>query len=129
MTEDTKTSAGGKAFAAVSAGLATQWQTLAARAGRTPFYVYDTAVVDAQLAALRAMLPAAVRLHYAVKANPFPPLVEHLAEHVDGFDVASGGELAVALECHLPRGFDIGFAGPWPPMSCSSARASANCER
>ena len=55
MTEDTKTSAGGKASAAVSAGLATQWQALAVRAGRTPFYVYDTAVVDAQLAALRAV--------------------------------------------------------------------------
>ncbi len=126
MTEDTKTSAGGKASAAVSAGLATQWQALAARAGRTPFYVYDTAVVDAQLAALRAMLPAAVRLHYAVKANPFPPLVEHLAEHVDGFDVASGGELAVALECHLPRGFDIGFAGPGKSLEDIRAGVAAD---
>ena len=126
MTEDTKTSAGGKASAAVSAGLAAQWQALAARAGRTPFYVYDTAVVDAQLAALRAVLPAAVRLHYAVKANPFPALVEHLAQHVDGFDVASGGELAVALECHLPRGFDIGFAGPGKSLEDIRAGVAAD---
>ena len=126
MTEDTKTSAGGKASAAVSAGLATQWQALAVRAGRTPFYVYDAAVVDAQLAALRAVLPAAVRLHYAVKANPFPPLVEHLAQHVDGFDVASGGELAVALECHLPRGFDIGFAGPGKSLEDIRAGVAAD---
>ena len=126
MTEDTKTSAGGKASAAVSAGLAAQWQALAVRAGRTPFYVYDTAVVDAQLAALRAVLPAAVRLHYAVKANPFPALVEHLAQHVDGFDVASGGELAVALECHLPRGFDIGFAGPGKSLEDIRAGVAAD---
>ncbi|MEY4376851.1 MAG: hypothetical protein RJB26_1401, partial [Pseudomonadota bacterium] len=85
---------------------------LAQRAGRTPFYVYDTDVVKAQLAALRAVLPPEVRLHYALKANPFPPLVEYLAHHTDGFDVASGGELALALEANLPRGFDIGFAGP-----------------
>jgi diaminopimelate decarboxylase len=106
-------SEGRKATAAVvSAEAAQELQALAVRAGRTPFYVYDTAVVDSQLAALRAVLPTEVRLHYAVKANPFPPLVDHLAQHVDGFDVASGGELALALEAPLPRGFDIGFAGP-----------------
>ena len=98
--------------AVAAAETATELQALTARAGRTPFYVYDTAVVDAQLAALRAVLPTEVRLHYAVKANPLPALVEYIAQRVDGFDVASGGELAVALECHLPRGFDIGFAGP-----------------
>ena len=86
--------------------------SLAERAGRTPFYVYDTAVVDAQLAALRAVVPATVAIHYAIKANPFPPLVNHLAQRVDGFDVASGGELAVALAAATRDGFDIGFAGP-----------------
>jgi len=112
MTEDTQIFAGTKASAALSAALATEWQALAVRAGRTPFYVYDTALVDKQIAALRAVLPAEVRLYYAVKANPFPPLVDYLAKNVDGFDVASGGELALALEAPLPRGFDIGFAGP-----------------
>ena len=34
---------------------------LALRAGRTPFYVYDTAVVDRQLAAVRAALPPTTR--------------------------------------------------------------------
>ena len=106
MSEDMKTSA------ALSTAMAGELQALAVRAGRTPFYVYDTALVDRQLAALRAVLPAEVRLHYAVKANPFPPLVDYLVQHVDGFDVASGGELALALEAPLPRGFDIGFAGP-----------------
>jgi len=122
MTEGLKTAA----VAVASTAMATELQALAGRAGRTPFYVYDTAVVDAQLAALRAVLPAAVRLHYAVKANPFPPLVEHLAQQVEGFDVASGGELAVALECHLPRGFDIGFAGPGKSLEDIRAGVAAD---
>lgn len=84
----------------------------AKRAGRTPFYVYDLATVTAQVAAVRAVLPPSCRLHYALKANPFPPLVKALAAQVDGFDVASGGELALALESAPAGGFGIGFAGP-----------------
>ena len=42
---------------------------------------------------LRAALPAAVGLHYAIKANPMPPSCSHLAGLVDGLDVASAGEL------------------------------------
>ena len=122
MSEDLKTAA----VAVAATETATELQALAGRAGRTPFYVYDTAVVDAQLATLRAVLPAEVRLHYAVKANPFPPLVEHLAQQVEGFDVASGGELAVALECHLPRGFDIGFAGPGKSLEDIRAGVAAD---
>jgi diaminopimelate decarboxylase len=37
----------------------------------------------------------AVALHYAVKANPFGPLLALMAGLVDGFDIASGGELAL----------------------------------
>src|SRR5690554_7923459 len=66
---------------------------LAARAGRTPFFAYDRALLDARVAELRAALPAAVELHYAIKANPMPALVQHLAPQLDGLDVASAGEL------------------------------------
>ena len=44
-------------------------------------------------AALRAALPEAVKLHYAMKANPMPALVGLMAGLVDGIDVASAGEL------------------------------------
>ncbi len=57
----------------------------------TPLFVYDAAVVRARVAELRAALPPAVRLHYAVKANPFGPLLALLAGLVDGFDIASAG--------------------------------------
>ena len=84
---------------------------IAARVGRTPFYVYDRSLLDARVAQLRAALPAAVKLHYAMKANPMPALVCHMARLVDGIDVASAGELLVALDAGAdPQ--EISFAGP-----------------
>ncbi|HEY4189835.1 MAG TPA: alanine racemase, partial [Candidatus Limnocylindrales bacterium] len=65
---------------------------LARRFG-TPLYVYDLDVVDRQVAALRAVLPAVVELAYAVKANPASAVVAHLGRLGLGADVASGGEL------------------------------------
>ena len=47
---------------------------------------------------LRAALPREISLHYAMKANPMPALVAHMARPVDGIDVASGAELRVALD-------------------------------
>lgn len=76
----------------------------------TPLYVYDFAVVEARLAALRSAFPANLDVHYAIKANPFAPLLTAVAPLVDGFDVASSGEMALAL-AHMPAGA-ISFAGP-----------------
>jgi diaminopimelate decarboxylase len=84
---------------------------LAERVGRTPFYAYDRRLIGACEAELRRHLPAAVRLHYAMKANPMPALVGFMAGIVDGIDVASGGELKVALDAGMtPR--EVSFAGP-----------------
>jgi diaminopimelate decarboxylase len=66
-------------------------------AGLTPFYVYDFAARD-RVASLRRALPADIRLHYSVKANPMPALVQRLAPLVDGLYVASLQELQTALE-------------------------------
>src|SRR3546814_9731456 len=63
----------------------------------TPLFVYDSVMLAARVAAWRAAMPAAVQLHYAMKANPFAPLLAFMAGAVDGLDVASGGELAAAL--------------------------------
>ena len=84
---------------------------IAARVGHTPFYAYDRSLLDARVAQLRAALPAAVKLHYAMKANPMPALVCHMARLVDGIDVASAGELLVALDAGAdPQ--EVSFAGP-----------------
>jgi len=71
---------------------------LAQRAGGTPFYAYDRQMMTQRVRELRAVLPSEMALHYSVKANPMPAVVQHLATLVDGFDVASGGELLVALD-------------------------------
>jgi diaminopimelate decarboxylase len=80
------------------------------QAGDTPLFVYDFGIAAARIARLRAALPAGVDVHYAIKANPFPPLVAAMAGLVDGLDVASGGELALALASK--PGAAISFAGP-----------------
>lgn len=84
---------------------------LAARVGRTPFYAYDRGAISTRIAELRRLLPESVQLHYAVKANPMPAVVQHLAGLVDGLDVASGGELRLALDSGMAAE-DISFAGP-----------------
>ncbi|MBI1285834.1 MAG: pyridoxal-dependent decarboxylase, exosortase A system-associated [Thiobacillus sp.] len=84
---------------------------LAERVGSTPFYAYDRRLITERVAQLRAALPADIHLHYAIKANPMPAVVQHLAGLVDGFDVASGGELKVVLDTVMPPE-NISFAGP-----------------
>lgn len=80
-----------------------------AEAGRLPAYVYDLAALDAHAAAVRAALPG-IELYYAAKANPDPELLRVLARHLDGVEVASGGELEHVLGV-LPTA-RIAFGGP-----------------
>jgi diaminopimelate decarboxylase len=84
---------------------------LAERAGSTPFYAYDRQAITRRVAYLRACLPNDVHLHYAMKANPMPAVVQHLATLVDGLDVASAQEMLVALDTGTAPE-DISFAGP-----------------
>ena len=84
---------------------------LAARVGQTPFYAYDRRLLDERVALLRRALPNAIELHYAIKANPLPAVVQHLAGLVDGLDIASLGELRVALDTGMDPD-NISFAGP-----------------
>lgn len=86
-------------------------EALADMAGDTPLFVYDSAMLTARVAEWRAAMPAEVRLHYAMKANPYAPLLAFMARLVDGFDVASGGELKAALGSGMAAGH-ISFAGP-----------------
>ena len=86
-------------------------EALADVAGDTPLFAYDSAMLAARVAEWRAAMPANVQLHYAMKANPYAPLLAFMARLVDGFDVASGGELKAALASGMPAG-DISFAGP-----------------
>ena len=84
---------------------------LAERVGDRPFFAYDRARLTARAAELRRALPPGVELSYAVKANPMPAVVQHMAGLVDGFDVASAGEMQTALDTPVPAA-RISFAGP-----------------
>lgn len=84
---------------------------LAERVGSTPFYAYDRALLRARVAELQTALPGEIELHYAMKANPMPAVVALMAGLVGGIDVASAGELKVALDAGAdPR--HVSFAGP-----------------
>jgi diaminopimelate decarboxylase len=84
---------------------------LAERVGSTPFFAYDRALLSQRVAQVRAALPASVRLHYSIKANPMAALVQHMAGMVDGLDVASAQELRIALDTGCDPAA-IAFAGP-----------------
>jgi diaminopimelate decarboxylase len=82
-------------------------EALVGEAGGTPLFVYDSRRIADQVSRFRAAFPG-VALHYAVKANPYAPLLETMANMVDGFDTASAGELGRVAHLGLP----ISFAGP-----------------
>jgi len=84
---------------------------LTARVGATPYFAYDRRLLTERVALLRATLPSAIRLSYAVKANPMPAILQHLAGLVDGMDVASTREMQTALDTGMPA-TAISFAGP-----------------
>ena len=73
--------------------------------------MYDRSAIRKRIAELRSLLPASLSLHYAIKANPMPQLVNMMASLVDGMDVASAGELNCALDSGM-QAANISFAGP-----------------
>jgi diaminopimelate decarboxylase len=84
---------------------------LAERVGQTPFYAYERRAVMDRIESLRRLLPRAVHVHYAIKANPMPAVVQLMSGLADGLDVASAGEMRLALDSGMPPE-RISFAGP-----------------
>lgn len=82
----------------------------AARVTELPAYVYDLDHLDAHVAAIRAATRG-MEIHYAAKANPDPEVLRIVARHVDGVEVASGGELAHVRQVLGPD-VPIAFGGP-----------------
>lgn len=86
-------------------------EQLAERVGGTPFFAYDRALLGGRIELLRAALPPGLELGYAMKANPMPAVVQHLSGLVDWLDVASAGEMQVALDTPMSAE-RVSFAGP-----------------
>lgn len=82
---------------------------VALAAETTPIFVYDFNIIKAKAEAFRSAMPSRVALHYAMKANPMPALVRAMIALTDGIDVASVGEMGVALGEGAGH---VSFAGP-----------------
>ncbi|MDL2351947.1 MAG: pyridoxal-dependent decarboxylase, exosortase A system-associated [Pseudomonadota bacterium] len=101
-------------FAMIDGELAIGTRTasaLVAEAGQTPLFVYSAAMIRRRVGELFAALPSRVAVHYAVKANPFAPVLQLMSELVDGFDIASAGELQLVQQAGIDP-HRISFAGP-----------------
>lgn len=71
---------------------------------QTPFYYYDTALLQQTLDTIREQLrdrPEWV-VHYAVKANHNPVLLRQITRAGFGADCVSGGEVQAALDAGFP---------------------------
>ena len=103
---------------------------LVAEAG-TPLFVYSREHLDRRVAELRAAMPERLAIHYAVKANSWQPVLKHMAGLVDGFDIASGGELKMVTDAGIDPAL-VSFAGPgkrdWELEAAITAGATLNCE-
>ena len=84
---------------------------LVEQAGVTPLFVYSSAMIRRRARALLAALPSRVAVHYAVKANPYQPVLKLMSELVDGFDIASAGELDLVQQAGIAAN-RVSFAGP-----------------
>lgn len=104
---------------------------LVADAGRTPLFVYSRERLDERVGQLRAAMPDRLGINYAVKANPFAPVLEHMAGLVDGFDIASAGELAIVQSARIDPA-RVSFAGPGKRddelRAAVEAGVTLNCE-
>jgi len=90
------------------------------------FYAYDRQAISSKINQLRSKMPPQLKLHYAIKANPYLPVVQHVGTLVDGFDVASQGELLLALQTGMPAS-QISFAGPGKTDAELTAAVIAGC--
>jgi len=77
----------------------------------TPLYVYDLDIIRKQYDALKSAIPKKVKIFYAIKANPNPSVCSFLRSLGAGAEIASSGELYVALKVGF-EGKDIVYNGP-----------------
>jgi diaminopimelate decarboxylase len=84
---------------------------LVAEAGTTPLFVYSSQHIRRRVGEVLNALPSRVALHYAIKANSYNQILQLMSELVDGFDIASAGELALAIDAGVDPA-RISFAGP-----------------
>ena len=78
----------------------------------TPFYYYDLDLLRETLGEINVASAVCerFRVHYAIKANTNPTLLQMIAKAGLGADCVSGGEILAAIEAGFPAD-KIMFAG------------------
>lgn len=61
----------------------------------TPLYIYNREVIRKKYEVLRAFLPEEVSILYSVKANPNRDILLFLSDFVQGYEIASYGEMDI----------------------------------
>ncbi|QNT79237.1 type III PLP-dependent enzyme [Entomobacter blattae] len=89
-------------------------------------FLYDLTALEAHAKAMQEGLPENCSIFFAVKANNEIPILKTLSRHVDGFEVASIGEL-VWIQNHVPH-HRILFGGPGKTPTELRAALEANVE-
>jgi diaminopimelate decarboxylase len=64
---------------------------------KPPCFIYSKHIINKKIIQLKNTLPSSVKIHYSIKANPFPELVNHIADQIDGLEVSSLTEMQIAL--------------------------------
>ncbi len=113
---------------AIGGRRASEW---ADAAGRTPLFVYSAVLIERRIAQLREALPARIGLNYAIKANPMPEILALMDPLVEGFDIASSGELGLTEAAGIAPA-RVSFAGPGKRddelEAAIAAGVTLNCE-
>lgn len=76
----------------------TQKQIETFKATETPFYYYDLDVLNKTLEAIKKACPKEYHIHYALKANPHPTLLQLIMQAGLGADCVSGNEVKRSVE-------------------------------
>lgn len=90
-------------------------------------YLYDLFALKAHITRLKQEMPAYCRLYYAVKANAHPNILTALNPLVDGFEVASLGEIQKVR--NINKNTPIIFGGPGKTNEELNAALSFGVER
>ena len=77
----------------------------------SPLYVYDLEIIREQYQALKQAIPEQVKIFYAIKANPNPSICAFIRSLGAGAEIASAGELYIALKSGF-QGKDIIYNSP-----------------
>lgn len=77
----------------------------------TPLYVYDLDVLKEKILWLKKSIIPESNLFFSMKANPLPYILKIVYDSGCGVEIASGGELDIALKVGV-KSQDIIFSGP-----------------